>query len=379
MSRSYQRSESRRRQASRLLRVLTLAVVSFAPACTWATQIAVDHFSIGASPASGDYTVGSLLGQNPTIPGFSGGWYSSNGSSMNIQSASLSYSSANYPASTGGSLFSPSSNNRVHRLFDATVNPFQTTSDGPVYLSYLYQNSFSSTSNYIAFEMHNGGDSDSSRTFQLGVSQTDFLSATAFGFRVNNQGALSSPLGPRNTTVNLFVIKFELSTAVGGDSITVWHNPALSSLTSDPPGGIVRSGFDFAADRLGVGRFTSDSNFDFALDELRIGTSLGDVLSDTFLACDISGNGVCNSSDLLTISTNLFTAGGYAQGDLNGDGMIDFADFRQFKSDPNRVTGFDPLAADVTVPEPVGLVLWGLVGLGAVGFLRRGQRGPRAG
>jgi hypothetical protein len=175
------------------------------------------------------------------------------------------------------------------------------------------------------------------------------------------------------------VIKFELSTAVGGDSITVWHNPTLSSLTSDPPGGIVRSGFDFAADRLGVGRFTSDSNFDFALDELRIGTSLGDVLSDTFLACDISGNGVCNSSDLLTISTNLFTAGGYAQGDLNGDGMIDFADFRQFKSDPNRVTGFDPLAADVTVPEPVGLVLWGLVGLGAVGFLRRGPRGPRAG
>ncbi len=318
-----------------------------------------EQFLTGGSPASGQYNTSlGLAGQNPTVAGFSGAWYSSNGSAMNVNAGSLSYSNGTYPSSSGGSLFSPTNNNRVHRLLDNATNPFQSSYNGTVYLSYLYQNSASSNNNYIAFEMHNGGNSDGNRTFHLGVGQSDFLGGSTFGFRINQNSSLASPLGARNTAVNLFVIKFDLSSAAGGDAITVWQNPSYSSPLDDPTGGVTFAGFDFFADRLGVGRFTSDSNFDFSIDELRVGTRFGDVVLDNFLACDINGNGVCNSTDMRILSTNLFKAGEYDDGDLNGDGTVDFADYRLLKDDPARVAGFDPPpSGGLLVPEPTGVVL----------------------
>lgn len=326
-----------------------------------AALIVEELFATGASPASGQYnTALGLAGQNPTIAGFSGGWISSNGTSMNVGATSLSYSAGGFPASTGGRLFSGENNNRVHRLFDATLNPFQSSDSGVIYMSYLYQNVASTGNAYIALEMHNGGNSDGNRTFQLGVSQgaSDFPNSANYGFRVNNSGTHSRALGARNTTVNLFLVKFDLSAAASSDAITVWQNPTISSLFTDPVGGVTASGFNFVADRMGVGRFITSSTLDFSIDELRIGTTLGDVLSDGFLSCDINGNGACNSTDMRIISLNMFKPGGFGEGDLNGDGTVDFEDYRIFKDDPNRVAGFDPSeVTDTQVPEPAAALL----------------------
>jgi glucose/arabinose dehydrogenase len=322
-----------------------------------AALIVKDVFATGASPAAGQYnTAIGLAGQNPTIAGFSGGWFSSSGTSMNVSTPSLSYSAGGFPPSTGGRLFSGETSNRVHRMFDATLNPFQSSDTGTYYLSYLFKQE-STSSVYTAFEMHNGGNSDGSRMFQIGVSTgTDFPVATSFGYRVNN--SVSRALSPRNTTVNLFLVKFSLSTASNGDSVTVWQNPTVTSFLTDPAGGVSASGFNFVADRLGVGRFGGNSSIDFSLDELRIGTTLGDVLSDGFLSCDINGNGVCNSTDMRVISQNMFKPGGFEEGDLNGDGTVDFGDYRIFKDDPNRVVGFDPSEVnDTQVPEPTTMLL----------------------
>ncbi|MDZ4658369.1 MAG: PQQ-dependent sugar dehydrogenase [Bythopirellula sp.] len=347
-------SRSARSRSIEALWTLLLAWLCGSPQSVHAFVIAKDAFLTGG----GQYNVASLIGQNPTVAGFSGGWYASAGSAMNLQAASLNYPVGTYPASTGGSIFSPTNSNRVHRLLNAATNPFQSSYNGTVYLSYLYQNSASSNNSYIAFEMHNGGNADGNRTFHLGVGQTDFLGGTTFGFRINQNPLLASPLGPRNTSVNLFVIKFDLTPAAGGDAITVWQNPSYSSPVVDPLGGVTFSGFDFAADRLGVGRFTTDSNFDFAIDELRMGTFFGDVVLNNFLACDINGNGTCNSSDMRIISDNMFQSGDYSDGDLNGDGTINFADYRLLKDDPARVVGFDsPPVRDTQVPEPSGIVL----------------------
>ena len=127
--------------------------------------------------------------------------------------------------------------------------------------------------------MHNGGNDDAAnRTLQIGFSTfTDFPSASQFGFRVNNNGALDASLGSVNTAVHLFLVKFNLSTTVDADSITVWNNPSLVSLTTDPAGGVTMSGFNFAADRLGIGHF---SGTQVGVDELRIGNTLRDVLSN---------------------------------------------------------------------------------------------------
>jgi hypothetical protein len=95
-------------------------------------QIASDPFLTGATPANGEYSVGAVQTQNPTVAGFTGDW-SSTGGSGNVQSSSLSYSSSGYAAPTGGSL-SLNDWNRVGRLFDSSVvNSFSTGAAGTLY------------------------------------------------------------------------------------------------------------------------------------------------------------------------------------------------------------------------------------------------------
>lgn len=336
--------------------VLLLALL---PNAARAATLAEEHFLTG-SPAKGPlYTIGNIDGQDPTSIGFDGPWFTSNGTSPAVVAASLDYTGAGYPAETGGRVPSPTGNSRVHRLL-GTTNPFQATDSGAVYMSFLL--STGTNNGYRAFEMHNGGNDDAAnRTFQLGVSSFgDFPSTTQFGFRVNNNGAFDFNLGNEDSNVHLFLVKFNLSTVNNGDSITVWNNPSLASLPNDPAGGITASGFNFVADRLGTAHF-SGTQYNF--DELRIGTTIADVFKN-FLTCDINGNGVCNSSDVNIISQNMYLAGGFAQGDIDGNGIVDFVDYRFFKDHPSRVVGFDPPGSGSNIPEPaaMALLLFGAAG-----------------
>lgn len=116
----------------------------------------------------------------------------------------------------------------------------------------------------------------------------------------------------------------------------------------------------------------SDNGFDATNTRVFFGAAEGRIFDNfqvgipdlPLLPCDVNGNYVCNSSDFVAIRDSLFMQGERSDGDLTGDGYIDFADFRQFKDDPTRVTGFDSLAAVKLIPEPstklltlVGVVL----------------------
>jgi hypothetical protein len=368
------------RDAAILLTVVAAFVVS---SPSRAALIAEERFLTDATPTGPEFALGTVIGQNPGNPGFTGPWYASNGSAMDVVGTSLSSGGTNYPPSAGGSLFSPSDGVRVHRLLGPS-NPFESTDSGTVYLSFYFQNnSLDGSNHYLSFEMHNGGNSDANRTFQIGADQgaPDFELNTNYGFRVNGQTSLRGNLGAKNTSVNLFLAKFNLSTSSNADSVTVWQNPTISTLVSDPSGGVTRSGFNFIADRLGVARFISPSSFDFTFDELRIGTTLEDVLTE-FLACDLNGNGVCNSTDLAIISGNLFQPGAYADGDIDGNGVVDQADFRIFKDHSQRVVGFDAPGAGglarSAIPEPAGSALLGLAIIAFAGGRRlRRSRGIR--
>lgn len=123
---------------------------------------------------------------------------------------------------------------------------------------------------------------------------------------------------------------------------------------------------------------TSDNGFDATNSRIFIGAANARAF-DNFkvmpfiappLGCDVNGNGACNSTDFATIRDNLFQAGVREDGDLNGDGMIDFADYRLFKDDPLRVTGFDPPAA-TAVPEPTSVALVGICSMLGAGLVRR--------
>jgi glucose/arabinose dehydrogenase len=348
---------------------LVVLVVLAPPA--WAIHLIDEHFLTSASPVGPEYAIGNLEGQNPGSAGFSGGWFASVGASPTLNPTSLNYTGTGYPAESGGRILSPASDTRVHRLLSES-NPFQSTDSGTVYMSFLLQVS-NNQDGYRAFEMHNGGNQDNpNRVFQIGYSQYgDFPSTNQFGFRVNNSGAFDFNLGTLNSTINLFLVKFNLSTANNSDSITVWRNPNIASLAGDPTGGVTASGFNFVADRLGLGNFGGRT---YSFDELRVGTTLQDVFTD-FLICDVNGNGVCNSTDINIISQNMYLPGTFAQGDVDRNGIVNFADFQLFKSHPARVVGFDtPGGGSSQVPEPATLVLVGLIVAGCGCVVRRRVR-----
>ena len=94
------------------------------------------------------------------------------------------------------------------------------------------------------------------------------------------------------------------------------------------------------------------------------GVGLAEVRFDfdpDYSAGDVNENGVVNSTDFDIISNAMFTnVTSRTEGDLNGDFVVDLADFRIFKDDPNRVVGFDPVLSTSVVPEPSCVVLLGL-------------------
>ena len=208
-------------------------------------------------------------------------------------------------------------------------------------MSFLLQTG--TNNGYRAFEMHNGGNADAAnRTLQIGCSSVWRFSACAnptFGFRVNNNGALD--FNPRRRERERPSVSGEVQavddrttpTRSPSGTIPAWRAwPAIRRAASR------RSGFNFAADRLGIGHFSGTA---VGFDELRIGTTLPDVFTN-FLTCDVNGNGVCNSSDIDIISQHMYLPGDFAQGDIDGSGIVDFADYRLFKDHPARVVGFDP-------------------------------------
>ncbi len=263
----------------------------------------------------------------------------------------------------------------MHRLLGAS-NPFESTDSGTVYMSFLL--STGTNNGYRAFEMHNGGNDDAvNRTLQIGLSSFgDFPTSGTpqqFGFAINN-GALKFNLGAEDNGVHLFLVKFDLSTTNNADAIMVWNNPGLTGLAGDPTGGVTASGFNFAADRLGAGHF---QGLAYGFDELRIGTTLADVTSD-FLTCDVNGNGVCNSTDINIIAQHMYLPGVFADGDVDGSGVVDFADYRIFKDHPARVVGFDaPGLGAGEIPEPACIALLAVVAVGSLGISRRRVARPR--
>lgn len=94
-------------------------------------------------------------------------------------------------------------------------------------------------------------------------------------------------------------------------------------------------------------------------------------------ACDFNNSGACDSADFAILRDNLFKPGGFAQGDIDLDGIVGISDYHQFKSDPTRIIGMagaGSLDLDLTaVPEPASLACLGLAGclISAVARTRR--------
>lgn len=247
-------------ESSMQIKTKFLTLVATAILACHLVQAAVltESFLTGSSPANGEYTVGTLQNNNPTIPGWSGDWLGA-ASAFEVTGTGLSYPGL---TTQGGALTTTSSNNRTGRVL---ADPVTNSTTGTLYLSFLMQ--VADVNGYRAFELHNGGFDDSThRVFQIATGENNNQN---YSVRLLNDNTnYFQQLGTRNEDVNLFVVRLDLGANNNEDSISVWMNPSNLANEASNTADYTASGFNIAFDRISVAKFTTAATATW--DEIRI-------------------------------------------------------------------------------------------------------------
>jgi hypothetical protein len=262
--------------------VLSAAILS--PSLAQAVVLSHESFS--------GYTAGVQIDEganlpSPAVGGYTGNWTATNFGTQQptITTGSLTYSDPLYlgssgdkagvPNNTTGGEITSANSGRVYRSLDSTLSVTSTTAT-TLYLSFLFQSGQETgITTYQTLHLNQGTNGDANRTFDIGITDNGNLDGNEFGFGVNgNYGVgTAQELGAANSTVNLFVVKFDLSAAAASDSLRVWLNPTLGGV-GDPTGGIAISGVDLAWNTLMFSDYEGNSA---AWDEVRWGTDFNSV------------------------------------------------------------------------------------------------------
>lgn len=257
-------------------RVALFSTLFASPSLLHAVVLSHDSFS--------GYSPGELPGQNPTVTGYSGAWadVAFGDAEPSVTAGSLSYSDPLYLGSSGDKIskgadlegINGANSGRTERLLDSSLVVTNSTA-GTVYLSFLFQSGFENAAAqpavYQTLGLWNGtGANDGLRDFEAGIASGDF-GTTNYAYRVDNSTVGNLGVAS-NSSVHLFVVKFDLSAAAASDSVTVWLNPTLGA--GEPGGGVTLSGRDLAFDRLVFSDYASNST---NWDEVRWGTTFNAV------------------------------------------------------------------------------------------------------
>jgi hypothetical protein len=196
------------------------------------------------------------------------------------------------------------------------------------------------------------------RILQVGV---DDANGGNYAVRLFGEDAQTADLGANSGSVSLLVLRFNLSDAAGGDSVTVWRNPVLRAEPTS--GGFTANGLDLSFTTTALSRFGGAGTLRF--DELRMGPTYASVISQFqyTLAGDFNGDGAVDAADYVVWRDglgDLFSSEDYATWASNYGATMTTAD-KAAK------------AAGQTVPEPhsaVLLILSQLYGLIRAGSAR---------
>ncbi|MEQ8848746.1 hypothetical protein [Botrimarina sp.] len=340
------------------------AAAAIVAAGAQATAQPIDNFDIGPGPT--EYDTGNLLGQNPTIIGWTGAWRDGfQGDRAQVIGTGLTY--PGLPTSGGAVQFGATdADGRIGRDLS---NPVTGATDSrTLYLSFLMEADAAvegSQITYGGFELHNAnGLGDGDRQFQIvvgentnGMSQSPNYQAVLFN---SDSEQFFGDLGVNDGNVNLFVAKFELSDTDNMDAVSVWRNPSLAAEPSVAD--FSASGFNININSTSFARFGAAGVFQF--DELRQGPTYESVTQDVpaFIPGDTDGDFVVEFEDDFFpirdnwLETNATFGGPLARsdGDLDLSGAVDLRDFREWK---NAYQGSPALVAEAfaqlaAIPEP---------------------------
>lgn len=239
---------------------------------------------------------------SPAATGYTGNWTATNFGTQqpSITTGSLTYSDPLYlgssgdkvgvPNNTTGGEITSANSGRVYRSLASSLTVTSST-QGALYLSFLFQSGQENGSTvYQTLHLNQGTNGDAARAFDIGITENGALDGNEFGFGVNDNYGVgtSQELGSANASVNLFVVKFDLSAAAASDSVTVWLNPTLGGV-GDPSGGVTATGKDLVWDTLMLSDYDGNSA---SWDEIRWGTDFNSVTVPEPGAALLGGLGV---------------------------------------------------------------------------------------
>jgi hypothetical protein len=418
----------RRHTSTRALSVAVPSAIAVAAtiataSTSFATVLAYDPFLVGATPANGEYaatwldpTAAAGGGQNPTIgipptPSFfNGGWTrrtNNDAPRASVQATGLSYFGT---PSQGGSAYvdrvsatgPESATSTDARIGRSLLNPWTSATTGTFYVSWeanfgalqtgVTDMGYRGLEFYGATTLPDSGDQDYSVEYNTFFSDTNLPISqrnpanSRLALRVpglgNDQILNNSPVSFNSDgATHLIVFKFDLTTAAGGDTLSVFLDP----ITTLEPGVGSESasiaGLDIQIGTIGFGMYGGAGSIGLSVDELRIGNTFADVLPPNLpVPGDTNGDLLIDHNDFTTILDNFHRTGvsGPSAGDIalaNGnvgiDGRVSLGDFWLWKRRYEATHPGAGASLEASIPEPSSLILICVVMMIAVGSTTR--------
>jgi hypothetical protein len=179
---------------------------------------------------------------------------------------------------------------------------------------------------------------------------------------------------------SFLLVRVDYGAGTLADNAYMWVNPDLS--LGQPSIGTAQASLllrNLEFDRLRVGAGGSQNTGALLaasglLDEIRIGNSFASVIGPGLIPGDVNGDLIVDVNDYHAIRDNFQASSATrAQGDLNADGLVNFADFRIWKNNRTAGSGAGDVFLDGPVPEPTSMVLLliGIMSFGGRRFVSR--------
>ncbi|WP_197525607.1 PEP-CTERM sorting domain-containing protein [Pseudobythopirellula maris] len=350
-----------------------------------------DPFEVGGNAAAGQYTTGVTVDtQNPTVDTefFAGPWHAQTSTLINIQPVESGLDYLGSPA-LGGALSVVASGDPLDpeaRVARALAEPWTASTEGTFYISWI--SNFGarvdgSDMGYRGIEFYSPGNPPGEEG-QIGRIQynqwdpnggalqqdpeTARLYTTFGGYQIFNNAPASYDDDGAN---HLIVAKFVLSAEENMDSVSIYLDPT-TALEPELPSAST-SGGNFTLERIALANFGGHGGVGLMFDELRVADTWIDAVVDFPLPGDVNNDGFVDMADYNIIAANYNTQVGSsllgdvarADGSQGSDGRVGIADYRIWRNNRTDLTG-----PGGTVPEPSGVLLMALAGLGLVGRRR---------